>query len=235
MAQDSDQQGAGHGGHGPGPDHGHDHGHGDGQPHRHPFQPDDPEPSTHHEFMGVALRELLIEKGIFTADEERTRIEQLQAASPATGAKIVARAWVDPAFRDKLLSDANGAIAELGIDPAHPMIVIENRPGLHNVIVCTLCSCYPRMLLGPQPAWYKSGNYRARVVREPRAVLAEFGTELPDDTRIVVHDSTAEMRYMVMPERPAGTDGWSEEQLAALVTRDALIGVTQALDPQAPS
>ena len=207
----------------------HGHSHGNGQPH--PFQPDDPEPATHHEFMGVALRELLIEKGIYTADEEREKIEQLQAASPATGAKIAARAWVDPDFKARLLSDANAAIAELGFDPTSPMIVIENRPGLHNVIVCTLCSCYPRMLLGPQPAWYKSGNYRARVVREPRAVLAEFGTGLSDDTRIVVHDSTAEMRYMVLPERPAGTEAWSEERLAELVTRDSLIGVTTAAEP----
>lgn len=212
-------------------DHTHGHGHGDDAPHRHPFQPDDPEPATRHEFMGVALRALLIEKGIYSADEERAKIEQLQAASPAVGAKIVARAWSDPAFKERLATDANGAIAELGIDPTHPMIVVENRPGLHNVIVCTLCSCYPRMLLGPQPAWYKSGNYRARVVREPRAVLAEFGTALPDDTRIVVHDSTAEMRYMVVPERPVGTDGWTEEQLAELVTRDSLIGVTKATTP----
>jgi nitrile hydratase len=202
-------------------------------PHRHPFQPDDPEPETYHEFLGVALRELLIEKGVFSAAEERRKIEELQAASPATGARICARAWTDPAFKARLLADANAAIRELGIEPVHPLIVLENRPGRHNVIVCTLCSCYPRMLLGPQPAWYKSANYRARVVREPRAVLAEFGTSLPDDCEIVVHDSTAEMRYLVLPERPAGTAGWSEAQLAGLITRDSLIGVAPACDPAA--
>ncbi len=199
--------------------------------HVHPPQPDDPEPSTYHEFLGVALRELLIEKGVFDAAEERAQIEALQAASPANGAQICARAWVDPAFKARLLADADAAIAELGLSATFPLIVLENRPGVHNVIVCTLCSCYPRSLLGPQPAWYKSGNYRARVVAEPRAVLAEFGTEIDADTEVVVHDSTAEMRYMVLPERPAGTDGWDEARLADLVTRDALIGVCRARAP----
>ncbi len=196
--------------------------------HLHPPQLDDPEPATYHEFLGVALRELLIEKGVFSADEERQQIETLQAATPANGAKICARAWVDPAFKARLLNDADEAIRELGLESTFPLIVLENRPGLHNVVVCTLCSCYPRSLLGPQPAWYKSGGYRARVVAEPRAVLAEFGTQVADDWRVVVHDSTAEMRYMVLPERPAGTDGWTEAQLADLVTRDALIGVCRA-------
>ena len=200
-------------------------------PHRHPSQPDDPEPATYHEFLGVALRELLIEKGVFTADEERAKIEYIQAASPANGARIVARAWVDPDFKARLLADPKPAIRELGLDPAHELIVVENTPAVHNVIVCTLCSCYPRMLLGPQPAWYKSKNYRARVVHEPRQVLAEFGTAVPDTTELVVHDSTAEMRYMVLPERPAGTEGWSEEALAELVTRDSLIGVCRARQP----
>ena len=200
-------------------------------PHRHPFQPDDPEPSSYHEFLGVALRELLIEKGVFTAEEERRKIEELQAATPAAGAKICAHAWADPGYKARLLADANPAIRELGFDPTYPMIVVENRPDLHNVIVCTLCSCYPRMLLGPQPAWYKSADYRARVVHEPRAVLAEFGTEVAEDTEIVVHDSTAEMRYMVLPERPAGTEGWSDARLAGLITRDSLIGVSRALAP----
>ena len=174
----------------------------------------------------MALRELLIERGVYSAEDERARIEMLQAASPAVGAKIVARAWVDAAFRERLLSEPNAAIESLGIDCVHPMIVVENRPELHNVIVCTLCSCYPRMLLGPQPAWYKSANYRKRVVREPRAVLAEFGTTIPKAVEIRVHDSTAEMRYMVLPLRPEGTEGWDEERLAGLVTRDSLIGVT---------
>lgn len=204
---------------------------GEPAPHGHPTQPDDPEPATYHEFLGVALRELLIEKEIFSAEEERAKIEYIQAASPANGARIVARAWVDPAFKARLLADANPAIRELGLDPAHNMIVVENTPAVHNVIVCTLCSCYPRMLLGPQPAWYKSKNYRARVVHEPRQVLAEFGTEVPESTALRVHDSTAEMRYLVLPERPAGTEGWSEEALAELITRDALIGVSPARRP----
>ncbi|MCG8359886.1 MAG: nitrile hydratase subunit alpha [Kiloniellales bacterium] len=206
--------------------HGHAH---PGQPH--PFQPDDPEPKSHHEVLGVALRELLIEKGLFTAEDERRQIETLQAASPATGARIVAHAWSDPDFKARLLATPNAAIEEMGIDCPHPMIVVENSADLHNVIVCTLCSCYPRMLLGPQPAWYKSANYRARVVREPRAVLREFGTELADDVTLKVHDSTAEMRYLVLPRRPAGTEGWSEAQLAELVTRDSLIGVCHANQP----
>ncbi len=199
--------------------------------HHYPPQPDDPEPATDHEFLGVALRELLIEKGVFTAEDERGQIEVLQAASPATGARIVAHAWVDAKFKARLIADANGAIEELGLEPLHLMIVVENTREVHNVIVCTLCSCYPRMLLGPQPAWYKSSNYRARVVREPRAVLAEFGTELSDQIALRVHDSTAEMRYMVLPRRPEGTEGWSEERLAELVTRDSLIGVCEAKQP----
>ena len=199
--------------------------HGRARAHRHPRQADDPEPQSDYEFLGMALRELLIEQGIYSAEEERARIELLEAASPATGARIVARAWVDGDFRAALLSDPNGAIDSLGIDCAHPMIVVENSATLHNVVVCTLCSCYPRMLLGPQPAWYKSANYRKRVVREPRAVLAEFGTTIPNEVEIRVHDSTAELRYMVLPRRPEGTEGWDEERLAALVTRDSLIGV----------
>jgi len=205
----------------------HDH-HDHTAPHRHPPQPDDPEPRTYHEFLGVALRELLIEKGLFSAEDERRKIEQLQAASPANGARIVARAWSDPAFKARLLADAKAAVGDLGLEPGTPLIVLENTPKVHNVIVCTLCSCYPRMLLGPQPAWYKSGNYRKRVVYEPRAVLAEFGTHLPDDVEVRVHDSTAEMRYMVLPLRPAGTEGWDETRLAELVTRDSLIGVAPA-------
>jgi nitrile hydratase len=203
----------------------HDHHH-DLPGHRHPRQPDDPEPRSDHEFLGVALRALLIEKGVYSAEDERRRIELLQAASPANGARIVARAWVDEGYRKRLLESPNAAIEALGLDCVHPMIVVENTDRQHNVIVCTLCSCYPRMLLGPQPAWYKSANYRRRVVREPRAVLREFGTEVPDEVEIRVHDSTAEMRYMVLPRRPDGTEGCDEEQLAALVTRDSLLGVS---------
>ena len=194
--------------------------------HVHPHRPDDPEPVTHHQLMGVALRELLIEKGLYTADEERARIERLEAASPANGARIVARAWTDEGFKRHLLTDPNPAIETLGLEPFNPIFVVENTDTVHNVIVCTLCSCYPRQLLGPQPAWYKSRAYRARVVREPRTVLAEFGTVIPDGVEVRVHDSTAELRYMVLPRRPAGTEGWAEADLAALVTRDSLIGVT---------
>ena len=194
--------------------------------HPHPQRTDDPEPTTHHQLIGMALRELLIEKGIYTAEEERARIEMLEAASPANGARIVARAWTDPGFKSRLLTEPNPTIESLGLDPFNAIHVVENTETVHNVIVCTLCSCYPRQLLGPQPAWYKSRAYRARVVREPRGVLAEFGTHIPDHVAVRVHDSTAELRYMVLPRRPSGTDGWPEDDLASLVTRDSLIGVT---------
>lgn len=197
----------------------------------HPFQPDDRVPTTEHELVGVALRELLIEKGVFSADDERRKIEELQAASPANGARITARAWVDDSFRERLLVDADAAIGELGFDAGFPLVVLANTPEVHNVVVCTLCSCYPRALLGPQPAWYKQAAYRSRVVYEPRAVLSEFGLSIAPEREVRVHDSTAELRYMVLPLRPSGTSGWSEEQLAELVTRDALIGVAEAREP----
>jgi nitrile hydratase len=198
----------------------------DGHTHR-PPRPDDPEPSSYHHFLGIALRELLIEKGIFTADEERGAIEAMEQRSPATGARIVARAWVDPQYKARLLADGRAAAEELGAEvTAAQLVVIENTPEVHNVVVCTLCSCYPRSVLGLPPAWYKSADYRARVVREPRAVLAEFGTRLADDVTVRVHDSTADMRYLIVPMRPAGAEGLSEEALAALVTRDSMIGVT---------
>lgn len=152
----------------------------------------------------------------------------LTHAQPANGARLVARAWVDEGFRARLLADGNGAVAELGIDLSHwapvKLRVVANEPGVHNLIVCTLCSCYPLALLGPSPSWYKSDAYRSRAVRDPRSVLAEFGTVLPDDTRITVWDSTAEVRYMVLPLRPAGTEGASEDELRALVTRNGMIG-----------
>ncbi|MSP81819.1 MAG: nitrile hydratase subunit alpha [Alphaproteobacteria bacterium] len=202
----------------------HDHDH----PHS-PPQPDDPEPSTEHHFLGLALRELLIEKGHITADDERRMIERIESQTPAIGAAVVARAWVDPAYRARLLAHGRDAIAELGFNPGNypDIIVLENTARLHNVVVCTLCSCYPRPLLGRPPAWYKSAAYRARVVREPRAVLAEFGTHLAADVEVRVHDSTAELRYLVLPLRPAGTEDWSEDALAALVNRDAMVGVAQ--------
>ena len=196
-------------------------------PHRHPFQPDDDAaPPTESMLMIRALRELLIEKGVYTAEEERQAIERMDARSPAAGARMVARAWVDPAYRARLLADGSAAARELGIDVGPTLlVVVADTEDLHNVIVCTLCSCYPRWVLGLPPAWYKARAYRSRVVVEPRKVLAEFGTLLPDDVAIRVHDSTADMRYLVLPRRPEGTEGWSEEALAAIVSRDCMIGV----------
>ena len=206
--------------------HDHDHDH----DHDRTFQPDHPEPTSDAARIGLALRELLIEGGHYTPAEEQAVIEKMQGASPENGGKIVARAWTDDAFRERLLANGAEAIKELGFDLL-PMefTVMENTDRVHNVIVCTLCSCYPRALLGMSPAWYKSRNYRARVVREPRAVLNEFGVELGEDVEVRVHDSTAELRYMVLPQRPDGTEGWSEEQLADIVTRDSLIGTQRAL------
>lgn len=204
-------------------DHDHDH--------ARTFQPDHPEPTSDAALVGLALREILLERGVYTVDEERAMIEKMQGASPENGARIVARAWTDPAFRQRLLDDGGAAIREFGHDLSPvEFTVMENTPAVHNVIVCTLCSCYPRALLGMSPAWYKSKNYRARVVREPREVLAEFGVELGSDVEVRVHDSTAELRYMVLPERPAGTEGWSEDALAAIVTRDSLIGTQRDLE-----
>ena len=175
-----------------------------------------------------AMEELLIEKGVLTKEDVRRQIEYMEARSPANGARLVARAWVDPEFKRRLLSDTKAAALELGIDASGSVefVVVENTPEVHNVIVCTLCSCYPRAILGRPPDWYKSFNYRSRAVKEPRAVMREFGFEPPDDVEVVVHDSTADMRYMVLPMRPLGTEGMSEEELAALVTRDCLIGVS---------
>lgn len=202
------------------------HGHGHAAGHRHPHQPDlEDRPFAYHQVMAEAVGELLIEKGVLSAEELRRAIEDVDARSPALGARVVARAWLDPAFKARLLEDANAAAAELGIDAGPiPIRAVENTATLHNVICCTLCSCYPRLLLGLPPDWYKSRAYRSRVVREPRAVLAEFGTHIPDDVEVRVHDSTADLRYLVLPARPAGSEGLSEEQLAALVSRDCMIG-----------
>ena len=194
------------------------------------FQPDHPEPTTDAARVGLALRELLIEAGHYTAEEEQVVIAAMQGASPQNGGKIVARAWTDRAYKERLLENGKDAIKELGFDlDPYEFTVMENTPDSHNVIVCTLCSCYPRALLGMSPAWYKSSSYRARVVREPRSVLSEFGVDLADSIDVSVHDSTAELRYMVLPQRPAGTEGWTEEQLARLVTRDSLIGTQRDL------
>ncbi len=201
----------------------HDHGDHD---HPHPARPDQDESLTYYRTMEVAVRELLIEKGILTADQIRRQVEDMDNRTPLRGATVVARAWADPAYKVRLLSAGNDALEEIALDRGpYKLVVVENTAEVHNVIVCTLCSCYPRWLLGLPPDWYKSRNYRSRTVREPRAVLREFGLELADDVVVRVHDSTADMRYLVLPARPPGTEGWSEERLAALVTRDTMIGV----------
>lgn len=198
--------------------------------HARTFQPDHPEPTSDAALVGVALRELLIEGSHYSAEEEQEVIATMQDASPENGAMLVVRAWTDAEFKNRLLTNGAEAIQEMGFDllPTE-FTVLENTDTVHNVIVCTLCSCYPRALLGMSPAWYKSKNYRSRVVREPRAVLAEFGVELSDAVEVRVHDSTAELRYMILPQRPPGTDGWSDEKLMATVTRNSLIGTQRDL------
>lgn len=194
--------------------------------HPHPTQPDiEDQPFEYYQVMAEAVGELLIEKGVFSAADLRKTVEAIDARSPADGAKVVARAWVDPAFKERLLNDANAAAGELGIDAGIiPIRVVENTSELHNVICCTLCSCYPRLLLGLPPDWYKARAFRSRVVREPRSVLQEFGTVIPEHVEVKVHDSTADLRYMVLPLRPHDTDGLSETELASLITRDCMIG-----------
>lgn len=207
----------------------HDHPH-DGHSHGHaPPQPDlEDTPPTYYQAMADAVADLLIEKGVFSGGELRETIEYMQGRTPELGARIVAKAWTDEDFKARLLEDAKSACAEIGIDtgPA-PLVVMENTDAVHNVIVCTLCSCYPVFLLGKSPDWYKSREYRSRVVREPRAVLSEFGTDIDDRREVRVHDSTADMRYMILPRRPTGTNALDETALAALVTRDSLIGVIE--------
>jgi len=191
------------------------------------------QPPGYYEIMETAIRELLIEKHLIEAAEIRRQIEVLDSRSPALGAKVVARAWVDPQFRARLLADGRSACEEMGISfyDNTGLIVVENTEKVHNLLVCTLCSCYPRPVLGLPPDWYKLKPYRARAVKEPRALLAEFGTIIPDDVTINVSDSTAFLRYLVLPRRPKGTEHFNEEQLAALVTRDAMIGVVGATEP----
>jgi nitrile hydratase len=180
-----------------------------------------------------ALEELLVEKGVIDRESVRRRIDWLVSRSPADGARLVARAWVDPGFKERLLSDARAAALELGLEPGPSPVVIalENTESVHHVVVCTLCSCYPKALLGPPPDWYKSLPYRSRAVSDPRGVLAEFGTEIGDEVEVRVVDSTADIRYLVVPRRPAGTEALDEESLAGLVTRDSMIGVVEALAP----
>jgi nitrile hydratase len=209
-------------------EHAHDHGMYEVDPlHYHPPQPDlEDAKLTHHQIMQMAVADLLVEKGIITAEELRSQIDFMDSITPARGATLVARAWVDTGFKDRLIADSKTAAKELGMDIGPiPILVMENTPKVHNLIVCTLCSCYPKMLLGTPPDWYKSRSYRRRAIIEPRKVLAEFGTALSDDVELRVHDSTADMRYMVLPMRPAGTEGMDEKSLAGLVTRDCMVGV----------
>ncbi|MFV0473233.1 MAG: nitrile hydratase subunit alpha [Pikeienuella sp.] len=205
----------------------HDHAHHEGvSPSGHPYRPDQDAPLTYFQRMEIAVRELLVEKGVTSQAEINAQVAAMDARSPALGAKVVARAWTDPAFKARLLADGSAACAEMGAPvDALKLIVVENTPETHNVIVCTLCSCYPRNLLGLPPDWYKQRAYRSRVVIEPRKVLAEFGLVLPEAVTVQVHDSTADMRYLVLPMRPGGTGDMDEDQLAALVDRDSMIGV----------
>jgi nitrile hydratase len=213
----------------------HDHDHG----HAHDVTQHDPEAAERNKvpFLGkrvYAIRDLLIEKGVLTAADIQAQIDYMEARTPANGARLVARAWVDPAFKQRLLDDPKAACAEMGIDASglSEFVVVENTDTVHNLVVCTLCSCYPRPILGRPPDWYKSFAYRSRAVVEPRSVMREFGTHLPDDVEVRVFDSSADMRYLVLPRRPDGTEDMSQDELAALVTRDSMIGVTQARAPQ---
>lgn len=184
------------------------------------------------ELLEAAIRELLIEKGVLSAGDVHRQIDAMDSRNPALGAKVVARAWTDPAFRERLISTPLKAIEdEFDIDMSTPLElhVLENTEEVHNVVVCTLCSCYPRMLLGIPPAWYKATAYRSRVVRDPRGVLAEFGLTLPQDIEVRVSDSTADLRDLVLPRRPEGTEGWSEDALAGIVSRDSMIGTSVPL------
>ena len=224
------------------PEHDHDeheHGHGTGHGHHHgPFQKDhDTGPAGAYELLEEAIRSLLIEKGVLTAQEIAAQVNLMDSRTPALGAKVVARAWVDAGFKRRLLKDTRAALSELGIDigTLAEFATVENTPKVHNVIVCTLCSCYPKMLLGVPPAWYKSLAYRSRTVVDPRGVLADFGVELPKDVEVRVHDSTADLRYIVLPMQPKGTRGWTEAELARLVTRDSMIGTAVVAAPSKPA
>jgi nitrile hydratase len=201
--------------------------------HDHPHAPigNDREPDA--AARARALEELLVEKGVIDRESVRRRIDWLASSSPAVGARLVARAWLDPTFKARLLDDARAAALDAGLDPgpSPDVVALENTEAVHHLVVCTLCSCYPRALLGPPPDWYKSLPYRSRAVSDPRGVLEEFGVVLDENVELRVVDSTAEVRYLVIPRRPPGTDALEEDELAALVTRDSMIGVAQ---PRAP-
>ena len=208
---------------------GHDHDHG------HDHEPIAPGAEPPAAARARALEALLVEKGVLGREEIHRSVDWLVSRSPADGARLVARAWGDPEFKARLLADARAAAAELGLDagPAPRVVAVENTDGVHHVVVCTLCSCYPRALLGPPPAWYKSLAYRSRAVSDPRGVLAEFGLELDPDVELRVLDSTADIRYLVLPRRPPGTGGLGEDELAHFVTRDSMIGVAVPAAPAA--
>jgi nitrile hydratase len=190
------------------------------------------QPLSYFQLMEVSLRELLVEKGVLSEAEIEREVETMRSRGYERGSRVVARAWTDAGFRERLLANGTQACEELGLEiPALKLLVVENTREVHNAIVCTLCSCYPRVLLGIPPEWYKSRNYRSRMVREPREVLREFGLVLSDKMQIRIHDSSADMRYMVLPMRPAGTEDWDEERLAGLVTRDCLLGVAVPKGP----
>jgi nitrile hydratase len=186
---------------------------------------------SHYAKRVYAIRDLLLEKGVLTEKDIQCQVEYQEARSPANGSKLVARAWVDPAFKARLIADPKAACAEMAIDATaiNEFVVLENTEKVRHLVVCTLCSCYPRPILGRPPDWYKSFNYRQRAVVDPRGVMREFGLNLPDDVEVRVHDSTADMRYLVLPVRPAGTGGQGEAELAQLVTRDSMIGVMDPL------
>jgi nitrile hydratase len=207
----------------------HDHDHGDdhhGHSDHPPIVAEDEAGNVEGQIIIDALQNLLVAKNLVGHEEVTQEIQKIEAPGVHLGAKIVARAWADPAFKDRLLANGKDAAAELGIKVGEAqLIVVENTEDLHNLICCTLCSCYPRSILGQPPSWYISKAYRARAVREPRAVLSEFGLNLPQDKELIVHDSNADMRYLVLPQRPTNTDGLDEQKLAELVTRDCMIGV----------
>ena len=219
--------------------HGHDHEHGDHDHHDHDHPHaaiEDHDAFSEFHLLEQAIRELVIESGIFTAADIQRQIESQESRTPVMGSRIVARAWTDPAFKAALLDDAKATLASIGVEivDAPELRVLENSEAVHHVVVCTLCSCYPRMILGIPPAWYKSREYRARVVHEPRTVLKEFGIELPQQTDVRVVDSTADLRYLIIPQRPAGTEGLDRDALAAWVGRDSMIGTGFARAPTPP-
>jgi Nitrile hydratase, alpha chain len=210
-------------------DHPHDHSHDDHEP----LVIEDEAGNIEGQILVDALQNVLVRQNLLAPGEVRREIEKIESPGVHLGAKIVARAWTDESYRARLLADGKSAAAELGITVGEAqLIVVENTEDTHNLVCCTLCSCYPRSILGQPPAWYISKAYRARAVREPRQVLAEFGLEIPDHMKLQVHDSNADMRYLVLPVRPSGSEAMPEDELATLVTRDSMIGTAVAASPQ---